>query len=164
MSLGYNEVGSVILSLQFKEDTMSGGTGPLPPDLAPGDSGSGSTDSSGPTHFSTPVTPPAPPAPSTASLSKKVVSLASTTNPAPPLSSSRTILSVALAQAQSAVLLDGANNMNEAIAAYTEAVRLLEQVMQRTSSDESRNRIRQIHATYANRFPQSIVPSALPGP
>ncbi|GAA5993471.1 hypothetical protein JCM10908_002210 [Rhodotorula pacifica] len=51
--------------------------------------------------------------------------------PAPAPSSSKSVLTVALQRAQSAVLLDSASNYPAAIAAYSQAVRLLKQVMAR---------------------------------
>ena len=47
--------------------------------------------------------------------------------------SSKNILTIALQKAQSAVLLDSANNVPDAILAYQQAVRLLEEVMERVS-------------------------------
>lgn len=45
--------------------------------------------------------------------------------------SSKSVLTIALQRAQSAVLLDSANNVPAAIAAYTQSVRLLKEVMAR---------------------------------
>jgi MIT (microtubule interacting and transport) domain len=44
---------------------------------------------------------------------------------------SKNILTIALQKAQNAVMLDGANNVPDAIAAYRQAVRLLQEVMER---------------------------------
>ena len=51
-------------------------------------------------------------------------------NPSSP-TSSKSVLTIALQRAQSAVLLDSANNVPAAIAAYTQSVRLLKEVMAR---------------------------------
>lgn len=76
--------------------------------------------------------------------------------------SSKNILTIALQKAQNAVQLDSANNVTEAIAAYKQAVRLLEEVMERIaprngkrsrpSREEERRRLRVIHDTYADRI------------
>lgn len=78
--------------------------------------------------------------------------------------SSKNILTIALQKAQSAVLLDSANNVPDAILAYRQAVRLLEEVMERvspkntsssrrkTSREEERRRLKVIHDTYADRI------------
>ncbi len=76
--------------------------------------------------------------------------------------SSKNILTIALQKAQNAVQLDSANNVPEAIAAYQQAVRLLEEVMERIaprsnkrsrpSREEERRRLRVIHDTYADRI------------
>lgn len=76
--------------------------------------------------------------------------------------SSKNILTIALQKAQNAVQLDSANNVPEAIAAYKQAVRLLEEVMERIaprngkrsrpSREEERRRLRVIHDTYADRI------------
>lgn len=76
--------------------------------------------------------------------------------------SSKNILTIALQKAQSAVQLDSANNVPEAISAYKQAVRLLEEVMERIaprngkrsrpSREEERRRLRVIHDTYADRI------------
>ncbi|KDN48224.1 hypothetical protein K437DRAFT_88711 [Tilletiaria anomala UBC 951] len=75
---------------------------------------------------------------------------------------SKNILTIALQKAQNAVMLDGANNVPEAIAAYKQAVRLLQEVMERisprpgkktrSSREEERRRLRVIHDTYADRI------------
>ncbi|GAA5878665.1 hypothetical protein JCM8547_005114 [Rhodosporidiobolus lusitaniae] len=73
----------------------------------------------------------APPIPSSSLPS----SSSSTLLPPPPSStpstSSKSVLTVALQRAQSAVLLDSANNFPAAIAAYSQSVRLLKEVMAR---------------------------------
>ncbi|KAJ9476827.1 MIT domain-containing protein [Pseudozyma hubeiensis] len=76
--------------------------------------------------------------------------------------SSKNILTIALQKAQSAVQLDSANNVPDAIAAYKQAVRLLEEVMERIaprngkrsrpSREEERRRLKVIHDTYADRI------------
>lgn len=50
-----------------------------------------------------------------------------------PVTSSKSVLTIALQRAQSAVLLDSANNVPAAIAAYTQSVRLLKEVMARVA-------------------------------
>uniref|UniRef100_V5EWL3 Uncharacterized protein n=2 Tax=Kalmanozyma brasiliensis (strain GHG001) TaxID=1365824 RepID=V5EWL3_KALBG len=76
--------------------------------------------------------------------------------------SSKNILTIALQKAQNAVQLDSANHVPEAIAAYKQAVRLLEEVMERIAPrgnkrsrptrEEERRRLRVIHDTYADRI------------
>jgi hypothetical protein len=78
--------------------------------------------------------------------------------------SSKNILTIALQKAQSAVLLDSANNVPDAILAYRQAVRLLLEVMERvspkntlgsrrkSSREEERRRLKVIHDTYADRI------------
>ncbi|KAN0063058.1 hypothetical protein ACQY0O_004221 [Thecaphora frezii] len=76
--------------------------------------------------------------------------------------SSKNVLTIALQKAQSAVQLDGANHVAEAISAYRQAVRLLDEVMariapkpgrkSRPSREEERRRLRVIHDTYADRI------------
>nr|CDI51307.1 hypothetical protein BN887_03354 [Melanopsichium pennsylvanicum 4] len=76
--------------------------------------------------------------------------------------SSKNILTIALQKAQNAVQLDSVNNVPEAISAYKQAVRLLEEVMERIaprngkrsrpSREEERRRLRVIHDTYADRI------------
>jgi len=78
--------------------------------------------------------------------------------------SSKNILTIALQKAQSAVLLDSSNNVPDAIMAYRQAVRLLEEVMERvspknstrtsrkSSREEERRRLKVIHDTYADRI------------
>jgi hypothetical protein len=69
-----------------------------------------------------------PPVASTSTLRRP--SLTSTA-PTSPSNSSKSVLTIALQRAQSAVLLDSANNVPAAIAAYTQSVRLLKEVMAR---------------------------------
>ncbi|PWN41819.1 hypothetical protein IE81DRAFT_155303 [Ceraceosorus guamensis] len=76
--------------------------------------------------------------------------------------SSKSVLTIALQKAQSAVVMDSDNNVPEAIAAYKQAVRLLQEVMDRiapnrprknkSSREEERRRLRVIHDTYAERI------------
>ncbi|UZJ53987.1 hypothetical protein CBS101457_003307 [Exobasidium rhododendri] len=78
--------------------------------------------------------------------------------------SSKTVLTIALQKAQNAVLLDSSNNVPDAIMAYRQAVRLLEEVMERVSPnkstgssrkngrEEERRRLKVIHDTYADRI------------
>ncbi len=70
---------------------------------------------------------------------------------------SKNILTIALQKAQNAVSLDGANNVPEAIAAYKQAVRLLQEVMERiapkpgrkakSNREEERRRLKVIVST-----------------
>ena len=62
---------------------------------------------------------------------------------APPAQSSKSVLTVALQRAQSAVLLDSANNVPAAIAAYQQSVRLLKEVMRRVEEGTRRERERE---------------------
>ena len=72
---------------------------------------------------------------------------------------SKNILTIALQKAQNAVTLDGANNVPEAIAAYKQAVRLLDEVMERiaprpgkkarSSREEERRRLRVIVSCFS---------------
>ncbi|BGP66439.1 hypothetical protein NBRC10512_002495 [Rhodotorula toruloides] len=73
----------------------------------------------------TPLTSPPIPSPSASPRLASPPPNASSSN------SSKSVLTVALQRAQSAVLLDSANNFPAAIAAYTQAVRLLKDVMAR---------------------------------
>jgi hypothetical protein len=56
----------------------------------------------------------------------------------------KTMLSHALSRANSAVLLDNAQDLRGAIEAYTDACRLLHQVMLRSSGDEDRSKLQAI--------------------
>lgn len=76
--------------------------------------------------------------------------------------SSKNVLTIALAKAQSAVQYDSSNSVPEAIHSYNQAVRLLQEVMQRiaprpsstrkTTREEERRRLKVIHDTYADRI------------
>lgn len=76
--------------------------------------------------------------------------------------SSKNVLTIALAKAQSAVAYDSSNSVAEAIEAYTQAVRLLQEVMERiapksgskkkSSREEERRRLKVIHDTYTDRI------------
>ncbi|GAA5967864.1 hypothetical protein JCM21900_003818 [Sporobolomyces salmonicolor] len=74
-----------------------------------------------------------PPLPSAA-----LAPIASTSTSTSTSTSSKSVLTIALQRAQSAVLLDSANNFPAAIAAYSQSVRLLKEVMARV--DEGRGR------------------------
>ncbi|GAA5903390.1 hypothetical protein JCM5296_005636 [Sporobolomyces johnsonii] len=74
-----------------------------------------------------------PPLPSAAPVPTISASASSSTS-----TSSKSVLTIALQRAQSAVLLDSANNFPAAIAAYSQSVRLLKEVMARV--DEGRGR------------------------
>ncbi len=56
----------------------------------------------------------------------------------------KTMLSQALAKANSAVLLDNAQDFEAAVEAYQDACRLLRQVMLRSSGDEDRKKLQAI--------------------
>ncbi|KAK0733173.1 hypothetical protein B0T26DRAFT_6817 [Lasiosphaeria miniovina] len=66
--------------------------------------------------------------------------------------SQRAMLSKALQKANTAVQLDNAQNTEGARRAYSEACTLLQQVLQRTSGDEDRNKLEAIHKTYTSRI------------
>ena len=71
----------------------------------------------------------------------------------PPKSSSqKTMLSRALAKANTAVLLDNAHNFAGAIEAYADACVLLGQVMLHSSGSEDRKKLETIRTTYSNRI------------
>ncbi|BGP43944.1 hypothetical protein JCM10449v2_008001 [Rhodotorula kratochvilovae] len=70
-----------------------------------------------------------PPLPFNSPASIASPSLSSTSAPGP--TSSKSVLTIALQRAQSAVLLDSANNFPAAVTAYTQSVRLLREVMAR---------------------------------
>ncbi|KAK4701592.1 hypothetical protein P7C70_g4638, partial [Phenoliferia sp. Uapishka_3] len=71
-------------------------------------------------------------------------------SPPPPIpataqpTSSKSVLTIALQKAQSAVLLDSANNVPAAIAAYEQSVRLLKDVMVRVEEGSRREREREL--------------------
>jgi MIT (microtubule interacting and transport) domain len=64
----------------------------------------------------------------------------------------KTMLSKALAKANTAVLLDNAQNFEGAVDAYTEACELLRQVMLRSSDDEDKTKLSTIRSTYWSRI------------
>ena len=64
----------------------------------------------------------------------------------------KTMLSKALAKANTAVLLDNAQNIEGAIEAYAEACDLLQQVMMRSSDAEDRKKLSAIRSTYSSRI------------
>lgn len=66
--------------------------------------------------------------------------------------SQRAMLSRALQKANTAVQLDNAQNIEGARLAYMEACGLLQQVLQRTSGEEDRNKLEAIHRTYTARI------------
>jgi len=55
--------------------------------------------------------------------------------------SQKAMLSIALQKANTAVLLDNAQNFEGAMQAYTEACDLLQQVMMRSSGDEDKRKL-----------------------
>ncbi|CAG8455350.1 10093_t:CDS:2 [Paraglomus occultum] len=81
--------------------------------------------------------------------------------PPSPRAHSKSILTIALQKAQSAVLLDSANNVAAALAAYKQTVRLLSQVIDKAANEGDRQRLQNIHDTYAERIKllSTIVPS-----
>ncbi|KXL44879.1 MAG: hypothetical protein FE78DRAFT_414899 [Acidomyces sp. 'richmondensis'] len=64
----------------------------------------------------------------------------------------KAMLSKALQQANTAVLLDNAQNFEGALEAYTDACRLLQQVMDRSSGADDKRKLEQIRITYTNRI------------
>lgn len=63
----------------------------------------------------------------------------------------KAMLSKALQKANTAVLLDNAQNFEGALEAYSDACRLLQQVMDRTSGVEDKRKLDSIRVTYTNR-------------
>ena len=70
--------------------------------------------------------------------SSAITSAASTSSP--PVASSKSVLTVALQRAQSAVVFDSNNDVTSAIAAYTQSIRLLKEVMSRVAEESSKRR------------------------
>ncbi|KPI37396.1 uncharacterized protein AB675_10346 [Cyphellophora attinorum] len=64
----------------------------------------------------------------------------------------KTMLSRALAKANTAVLLDNSSKIDGAIEAYAEACELLQQVMARSSDMDDRKKLSAIRKTYSNRI------------
>ena len=64
--------------------------------------------------------------------------------PPSPRAHSKSILTIALQKAQSAVLLDSANNVAAALAAYKQTVRLLSQVIDKAANEADRQRLQNI--------------------
>jgi MIT (microtubule interacting and transport) domain len=64
----------------------------------------------------------------------------------------KTMLSKALAKANTAVLFDNAQNIEGAIEAYAEACELLQQVMKRSSDRDDRKKLSAIQSTYSSRI------------
>lgn len=64
----------------------------------------------------------------------------------------KTMLSRALAKANTAVLLDNSQKLDGAIEAYAEACDLLQQVMMRSSDMDDRKKLSAIRKTYSNRI------------
>ncbi|KAF2196395.1 hypothetical protein GQ43DRAFT_476366 [Delitschia confertaspora ATCC 74209] len=64
----------------------------------------------------------------------------------------KTMLSRALQKANTAVLLDNAQNFEGAMEAYSDACRLLQQVMIRSSGEEDKRKLDAIRVTYSNRI------------
>ncbi|OAL01263.1 hypothetical protein IQ06DRAFT_248251 [Phaeosphaeriaceae sp. SRC1lsM3a] len=64
----------------------------------------------------------------------------------------KTMLSRALQKANTAVLLDNAQNFEGATEAYEDACKLLQQVMIRSSAEEDRRKLDAIRVTYTNRI------------
>jgi hypothetical protein len=63
--------------------------------------------------------------------------------------SQKAMLSIALQKANTAVLLDNAQNIEGAMQAYSEACNLLQQVMRRSSGDEDRRKLEAIVSIYS---------------
>jgi hypothetical protein len=91
-------------------------------------------------------------------MSRTVSTASSYSSPATPSSgrgnSSKSVLTIALQKAQSAVLLDSANNVPAAVAAYTQSVKLLEEVMARVeesaASWRAKEALKSVHGIPAN--------------
>lgn len=66
--------------------------------------------------------------------------------------SQKAMLSKALQKANHAVLLDNAQNFEGAMEAYGDACALLQQVMERSSTDEDRRKLEDVRTTYSNRI------------
>lgn len=66
--------------------------------------------------------------------------------------SQKTMLSKALQKANTAVLLDNAQNFEGAMEAYEDACRLLEQVMFKSTGVEDKRKLQSIRTTYINRI------------
>ncbi|KAF2640017.1 hypothetical protein P280DRAFT_401233 [Massarina eburnea CBS 473.64] len=64
----------------------------------------------------------------------------------------KTMLSRALQKANTAVLLDNAQNFEGAVQAYGDACKLLQQVMLRSSGEEDKRKLDSIRDTYTNRI------------
>ncbi|KXS99858.1 hypothetical protein AC578_4463 [Pseudocercospora eumusae] len=64
----------------------------------------------------------------------------------------KTMLSKALQKANTAVLLDNAQNFEGALEAYGDACDLLTQVMERTSGEDDKRKLDAIRVTYSNRM------------
>jgi len=64
----------------------------------------------------------------------------------------KAMLSKALQKANTAVLLDNAQNFEGALDAYTDACRLLQQVMDRSSGPDDKRKLDSIRVTYTNRI------------
>ncbi|TVY30501.1 hypothetical protein LHYA1_G000538 [Lachnellula hyalina] len=77
--------------------------------------------------------------------------------------SQKAMLSKALQKANTAVLLDNAQNFEGAMHAYSEACALLQQVMIRSSGDEDRRKLEAIRNTYTSRISElkKITPELL---
>jgi hypothetical protein len=82
-------------------------------------------------------------------MSRDVSASSTYSSPATPSSgkgnSSKSVLTIALQKAQSAVLLDSANNVPAAVAAYTQSVRLLEEVMARVEDSAATWRMKEAY-------------------
>ena len=66
--------------------------------------------------------------------------------------SHKSMLTLALQRAQSAVLFDGANNMPAALDSYAQACALLDEVILRTDVAEDQVKLKQIYDTYSDRM------------
>ncbi|KAL9618176.1 MAG: hypothetical protein Q9160_007072 [Pyrenula sp. 1 TL-2023] len=66
--------------------------------------------------------------------------------------SQKTMLSKALQKANTAVLLDNAQNFEGAMESYEDACQLLQRVMQRSNGDDDRKKLEAIRTTYTNRI------------
>ncbi|GBC09423.1 hypothetical protein RclHR1_08850006 [Rhizophagus clarus] len=72
--------------------------------------------------------------------------------PPSPRTQSKSILTIALQKAQTAVQFDAANNVVAALDAYKQTVELLTQVIDKAVNEADRRRLQLIHDTYADRI------------
>ncbi|KAF9097834.1 hypothetical protein BGX27_000908 [Mortierella sp. AM989] len=79
-------------------------------------------------------------------------------------SNTKSLLTMALLEAQSAVQLDNVGNITSALESYSKAVQLLGKVMEATPAPEERERLKIIHDSYRFRMHLLSTPPTLPTP